>query len=306
MNKVYVLGSLNIDFNIDCNIFPQKGETIMCSETFTNSGGKGANQAVACSKLGGKTNLIGCVGNDEFGSVLIKELLNYQVNTSHVLMLEKYKTGKAFVICSNCDNRIIVDLGSNLFITEKHIEDGLADALENDLFICQLETNLNAVYYGLKEAKQRKMLTILNPAPAIKLDESIYSLVDIIIANETEAEILTGIYPKSDEDCKKIYEILAKKGISKLIITLGKEGSIYLDANTIKKQKCKKVETVDTTGAGDTYIGALAYQLSLGEKIENVMEFCSKASALTVMKKGAQQSMPDLNDINQYFKGDKI
>ncbi len=300
MKDIYVLGSLNMDFTISCDYFPQKGETILSNDMFTNSGGKGANQAVSASKLGGQVKMIGAVGDDEFGKVLTNTLKDYKVDIENVKIVNGTNSGSAFIVCADKDNRIIVEAGSNQKINKSDIDKALENAKKGDIFVTQLEINYDAVKYGLKCAKEKGMTTIFNPAPAFVLEDDIYTFVDVLIVNEVEAEILSGISPDNIDKSKEVYKIFNKKGVKHLIITLGSKGSIYL-GDEIKEFSSYDVEVVDTTGAGDTYIGALAYSLSNDVSVVNAIELSSKASSLTVTKKGAQRSMPNMQDIKSTF-----
>ena len=215
MSKIYVLGSINMDMVITTPYIPAEGETLTGSNFFLNGGGKGANQAVAAAKQNVKTYLIGNVGDEIFGKDLINNLSDYNVDTTYLHKLNETPTGVAMIIIHNNDNRIILDGGANHKITYNQIDEALKTANENDIFITQLENNLNAVEYGLKMAKKNRMKTIFHPAPAKEINKELYNYIDYLILNETECEILSSSYPKDEITIKKVYQEL---GVKNLII----------------------------------------------------------------------------------------
>lgn len=299
MNNIYVLGSINMDLVISTTYLPKKGETINGSNFFLNSGGKGANQAVAAAKQNVKTFLIGNIGNDVFGNDLIKILCNYNVDITHIQKCNDTSTGVAMIIIENNDNRIILDTGANYKITNEQIDNALLSAQKHDIFITQLENNLDAVIYGLSEAKKKEMITIFNPAPAKNLPNEIYNYVDYLIINETECETLSSLYPKDEETIKEIY---FKFQIKNLIITLGSKGSIYVKDDNIHYIQPNKINAIDTTSAGDTYIGVFASELLKNKNEIEALNYASIASSLTCLKEGAQQSIPNKDEIIKYIK----
>ena len=203
------------------------------------------------------------------------------------------------IIIHNNDNRIILDGGANHKISLSQIDEALKEAKENDIFITQLENNIDAVIYGLKQAKEKNMITIFNPAPAKVLDNDIYNYIDYLILNETECEILANVYPE-DED--KINEVYKKLGVKNLIITLGSKGSLLVKENEIQAIKPNKVNAVDTTAAGDTYVGVFASQIAKGISEIDALNYASIASSLTCLKEGAQQSIPYEAEVLEYIK----
>ena len=298
MSKIYVLGSINMDMVITTPYIPAEGETLTGSNFFLNGGGKGANQAVAAAKQNVRTFLIGNVGNDIFGIDLINNLGNYNVDTIYLHKLNQTPTGVAMIIIHNNDNRIILDGGANHKITYDQIDEALKTANENDIFITQLENNLDAVEYGLKMAKKNRMKTIFNPAPAKEINKELYNYIDYLILNETECEILSSLYPKDEITIKKVYQEL---GVKNLIITLGSKGSLLVKENEIVKIEPNKVKAVDTTAAGDTYVGVFASQLVKGKTEIDALNYASIASSLTCLKEGAQQSIPFENEVLEYL-----
>ena len=288
MKNIYVLGSLNMDLCIETPYLPSKGETITGSNFLTNGGGKGANQATAASKLGGKVYMCGAVGNDEFGNALISNLKNIGVNIDFIKRVNGVSTGIAVIILSQGDNRIILDKGANQMVAESDVDEFLKSASEGDIFLTQLENPIEIVGYGLKIAKEKGLLTILNPAPANKEIIKYLPYVDFITPNETEIEILGGK--------QKLFD----NGITKIVTTLGAKGYEISSLEESKIYPCIKVTPVDTTAAGDTLCGGLAVGLSQGDSLEDACAYGSKAASIACTKKGAQISIPTREEVKNY------
>lgn len=296
--KIYVAGSLNMDLVIRAPFMPENGMTISGEGFMTNPGGKGANQAAAIGKLGGEAYMIGCVGS-AFGEELRETLKKYGVHTEYIAKLANVSSGIAVIVVVDGDNRIILDAGANGRVNEALIEEALNTAEEGDYLVCQLEISQKIVRYALRKAKEKGMKTVLNPAPAAVLEEGILESCDYFIPNQSEAEFYTGIYPKDEASAKQCAEALAAKGVKNVIVTMGAEGSAYVGGGKYVKVASFKAEAVDTTAAGDTYVGALVTRLSEGADIEEAMTFASKASAITVTRRGAQQSIPLRREVEQ-------
>ena len=205
MKKIFVVGSLNMDLVIRVAKMPRAGETVTGGDFMTNSGGKGANQAVAVSKLGGKAYMVGCVGR-EFGAELVGALDGYGVNTKYVRRLDDVSSGIAVITVENGDNRIILDRAANGRIDCALIDEALSEADEGDYLMLQLEIALDIVEYALKKGKEKGMITMLNPAPAAELPPEVFALCDYFTPNQSEAEFYTGVYPKDEESAKNAPE----------------------------------------------------------------------------------------------------
>lgn len=300
MKKILVLGSLNMDLSIHCDNLPKNGETLSGYDFFMNPGGKGGNQAVASSKLGSTTYMIGNVGDDLFGQQLTQKLNEYGVDTTYIHTSKDCASGVAVVICQDKDNRIILGHGANYTLEFDHVRKAIDElAQEGDLFLTQLENQMELVEKSLLYAKQKGLYTILNPAPAKKLSSEIYESLDMLIVNQTECELLTGIYPKDESDCIAALEFFEQKGVL-TIITLGEEGSVIKTSDKLIKLDARKVDVVDTTGAGDSYIGALCAQLTKGESLIDSLKFAVDVAAVCVTRRGAQVSMPSLDEMKEY------
>lgn len=302
MKKIFVFGSLNMDMVINTPYIPQNGETLHGSGFMYNPGGKGANQAVACSKLGGNTYMIGKVGKDMFADQLIEALNGYNVNTENVFKSETVTSGIAMILKCDNDNRIVLDAGSNFDITLEEVKSVLDTQTEpGDLWIAQLETPMEIVEESFKLAKEKGLYTIFNPAPAKKIKDETYAFIDLIVLNQSECEIMTGTYPNTEEDYEAICQYFSARGVKEMIITLGSKGSALYTNGKILKFQADKVKAVDTTAAGDSYIGSLAYSLSTGRKLEDSIGEASKVAALTVMKHGAQSAIPTREELLTYM-----
>lgn len=294
-----------MDISIDTDIFPKEGETVIGKGFITNPGGKGANQAVAAAKQGAEVVMLGAVGNDFYGEKLVDSLKTNAVNTEYITTKE-HSTGVAVIILNKGKNRIIIASGANYKYSFNDYKKVLQNnAKEGDYFITQLETDIDNVIEGIKYAKSLNMKVALNPAPAAKLPIDIYKHIDIIIPNECEAEYLTGIAPHSKSNIEKIVEDFLLKGVKNVIITLGNKGCVYNDNSSIKYYPIVDSPVVDTTGAGDAFIGALCVELSKNNELNEAIEYATVCSAITVSRMGAQQAIPDRSEIEAFKKSIK-
>lgn len=300
MKNICVIGSLNMDLVVNVDKMPKPGQTIIGSNFKEVPGGKGANQAVAMARLNGNVSMIGKVGEDGFGQTLINSLKNDKVDTTYI-KTTKGATGVALItVDNNAQNSIVVSPGANFEVKEEDIDNNIEAIKNSDIVVLQLETPLNTIKYALKKSKELNKYTILNPAPALKLDDEIIKNVDLLTPNETELEIISGVNIETEEDIQKAAQIMIEKGVKELIVTLGSKGSLYINKEKSIFKKAYKVEAVDTTAAGDSYTAALAVALSKDQSIEEAMDFASKVGALSVLKEGAQSSLPTLEDVENF------
>jgi len=303
MKKVIVSGSLNMDLTIRVDRMPNEGETIHGYDFLINTGGKGGNQAVAAAKSGAETVLIGSIGGDAFGNQILESLKNYGINTASIKIQKDEYTGSAMIICSDDDNRIILNPGANFSLDFDFVKDRL-DQISNkeDLFITQFENDFNTTLKLLEYAKTIGMKTILNPAPAKAIPDEFFKYIDILVLNQSECEVLTGVYPKTLKECEDLGKIIREKGTENVVITLGKMGSVTITPKEVIKMEAYKVDTVDSTAAGDSFIGAMAAKMSFESSLEEALEYATKVSAVTVTRKGAQISIPTSEEVNEFFK----
>lgn len=304
MKKIVVVGSINMDLVTLCERVPKGGETIFGKEFYQIPGGKGANQAVAMGKLGADVTMLGKVGIEGMGEILINSMTKDGVKTSYIEKIEK-STGIAKIIVEESgQNRILVVPGANFEVDKTYIDKNIEVIKSADIVVVQLEIPLDVVRYTLEKAKELKKITILNPAPAAALDENIIKNSDYIIPNETELELLTGIKTDTEAGIIDAARELMSKGVKSLIVTLGSKGCLYVDSTKIQKYSAYKVDAKDTTAAGDSFIGGfvsgIASELTLDEAIERGM----KTAAISVTKIGAQSSIPTLDEVIN-FRGEK-
>lgn len=299
MKKIYVAGSINMDLVIKTDIFPKKGMTVMGKDFMTNPGGKGANQAVTIAKCQNDVKMIGAVGN-AFGDELLNTLNRYQVDTKYVNKMNDVSSGIAVIIINEADNRIILDSGSNSKVTTDFIKESLNGATEKDYFLAQLEIPIKTVEESIIYAKEKGMITILNPAPAATLNQEIFKYIDYFMPNQSECEFYTGIYPESLEDAKIAGEKLLALGVKNVIITLGKLGALAISNQETIYEKAKIVKAIDTTAAGDTFVGVMIAFLAKGYPMNEAMHYANIASSITIQRAGAQQAIPTFEEIKAY------
>jgi len=297
MKKIIVVGSANADYLIRVERMPELGETVTGKGFSVNVGGKGLNQATAIAKLGGNVSFVGAVGSDSNGEMLIAALDEYGVKFDGIKM-EGCATGTAFVTVAGGDNFIVLDSGANNLLTPKEIENKRKLISEADYIVMQLEIPTETVKKAAEIAKENNTRVILNPAPYKELSDDVLSLVDILIPNEHEAEAMTGIKLSDKSSCICAVEKLKEKGIKTVIITLGDRGCVYNNGNDIVFCDAIKVKAVDTTSAGDSFIGALCVKLAGGEELSEAILFATRVSAITVSREGAAASVPYIDELD--------
>lgn len=297
--NIIVIGSSNTDMVVKTTGLPKPGETVIGETFFMNAGGKGANQAVAAARLGGHVSLIAKTGNDIFGKQSIKLFKEEGIDTVAVMVDDKEPSGVALItVDDNGENCIVVAPGANAALSSIDIQKFQSMIESADIILLQLEIPLETVNYSTSiAATQKNIITILNPAPACKLQDGLLQRISVITPNETEAALLTGIKVESIEDAKNAAMILHKKGINTVILTMGAKGALLLHENKFTLIESPKVTAVDTTAAGDIFNGALAVALSEDKSMEEAVSFACRAAALSVTKLGAQASAPYRNEI---------
>lgn len=299
MGKLLVVGSLNMDMVIDVDRMPKPGETLFGKKISLIPGGKGANQAYACGKLGANVSMIGAVGKDENGDKLLRNLQSVNVDTSGVQVLDDTVSGTAIITVNDeGDNSIIVISGANYELNEEHIKQHKNLIEECDIVVLQLEIPMDIVIYVAKLAKSLNKLVILDPAPAPKmLPDSLIKNVDIIKPNETELQTLTGMPTDTNAQIVEAAESLLDKGIDKVVVTVGSRGTVLVTRDNHEIFPPRKVEAVDTTAAGDAFTASLAMKLVEGSPIEEAIKFGNLVSSIVVTRKGAQSSIPSYDEV---------
>jgi ribokinase len=281
---------------------PVIGETIMGKSFKQVPGGKGANQADTIAKLGAKVRMVGCVGCDDMGSTLLESLKNDGVDISMVKMVADIATGIASItVDSGGNNSIIVVPGANNMLSPSDIDKSIDVIKDSNVVVAQLEVPIGTVCYVMKTAKQMGKLTILNPAPATELEDELLADVDILIPNDTELEILSGIKVKDEADILRAAQVLLGKGVRELIITLGSKGCMHVNKAGSKIYPANEVTAVDTTAAGDSFIGAVSVAMNEGKSFEEAIYFATAVGALTVTKEGAQSSLPLICEVETFI-----
>lgn len=293
-----------MDFVIDVEKMPLAGETILGKKVTLVSGGKGANQAYAAGKLGGDVQMIGAVGDDVYGGMLRESLESVGVDTSGVETIEGIPTGNAFItVDENGENRIIVIQGTNACVTKEMVDRHIELIEQCDTVIMQLEIPLEVVTYVKDIAKKKGKTVILDPAPAkAGLSEEFFRGFDIVKPNETEVQTLVGRKMETKEELIEGARELLGKGIDTIIITLGSDGSLLVTKDTSEEFHARKVNAIDTTAAGDSFTAAFAVALGEGHSYREAIKFGNNVSGIVVTRKGAQTSIPTMEEVINNMK----
>ncbi|WP_297247115.1 ribokinase [uncultured Brachyspira sp.] len=282
--KILIIGSINKDLVVTAPRFPKEGETILGSNFYTGNGGKGANQACAIGKLGGDVSMLGAVGDDSLGKDLCDALISNNVNTDNLIIKNNVSTGIAVITVTNYGaNNIIVAQGANALITKDDIKEELISLY--DIIVMQLEIPLEIAEYAAYIAKKLGKTVVLNPSPAVKLSRDFLSYVDILIPNETEIDIIGGI------------DYAFECGVKNIILTLGANGCDFINEEERKHFDAYKVDVVDTTAAGDSFLGGVVRMIADNKSIEEAIIFATKVSNITVTRKGAIDSIPTYEEV---------
>lgn len=299
MKKILVVGSLNMDCVVETPAMPRAGETISGRSVTLVSGGKGANQAYAVGKLGGKVGMIGAVGNDNYGHALKDNLESVGVETAGLAVMDGETTGQAFItVDDKGENSIIVIAGTNGLISKEFVESNKKLIEECDIVIMQLEIPVEVVEYVKNLAISMGKQVIVDPAPAVTgLSDSFWNGIDYIKPNETELEILIGRKINTREELKNGAREMLAKGVKGIIATLGEDGCLFVTKEKEMFFEANKVTAVDTTAAGDSFTAGFALALSEDKNLEEAIRFGQKVSAITVTRKGAQTSLPSREEV---------
>lgn len=298
MSKILVIGSINMDLVSKVESMPQVGETVLGKGFAQIPGGKGANQAVAMSRLGAEVSMIGKVGDDAFGRELKKGLENDNIDTAGVHVENGISTGIAIItVDESANNSIIVNSGANFSVTKEFIDENIDKIEKADIVVLQLEIPEESVRHALEISKRLGKYTILNPAPARPLGDEIIKNVDLLVPNETELELISKMSAKDESEVMLAADALIQKGINEIIVTLGEKGCMHLGEGFCRKYDAIKVEAVDTTAAGDSFIAGVASSIAKGEAMDEAIEFATKVASVTVTREGAQSSLPHIYEI---------
>lgn len=299
IRKIIVLGSCNTDMVIQTARLPVPGETIIGGEFMMTPGGKGANQAVAASRLGGNVTIITKIGNDIFGRQSVVLYQNENINTDYVFSDPNNPSGVALItVDSNAENCIVVASGANKTLSKEDVDKCRKEIETSEILLMQLEIPMETVAYAAEIASKAGVKVILNPAPASAIPDNLFQYISIIIPNKTEAELISGIKVQDWESAKLAADAIHEKGVDIVIITLGALGSLLrIDGEHYEFPIEVSVKAVDTTAAGDTFCGALSVALSEDISLANAIRFANRAAGISTTKMGAQVSIPYRKDI---------
>jgi len=301
-NKILVLGSSNIDLILKIPRFHHPGETLSAENVVTVFGGKGANQAMAAKRLGGNVGFITKLGNDSYGKSYRQYLIKSGLSPKGILLDKKVHTGMAFIeLTPGGENRIIVSPGANASLSERDLTRLRPLWKGVSVFVTQLEIPIGTVKLGLKLAKEHGLLTLLNPSPPLRLSSHLLSLVDFIVPNEWEAQSLTGIKMKTHQDIPRMATRLLEMGVKNVVMTLGPKGLFFKNKTDETWMDAYRVKVVDTTAAGDAFMGGLACGLAEEKPIHEVLRMANGAGALATTKLGAQPSLPSRKNLEVFF-----
>jgi len=302
-NGVLVAGSANIDLVVKTERFPKEGETVFGGSFGMFPGGKGANQAVACAKLGGRTFFVGKMGRDIFRDTLMASMRRNGVDLRYLSFDGDESTGIGLITLDHSgQNEIVVVSGSNMKLLPIDINRARQVFSRVNIVLLQLEVPLPTVARAAALAKSSGALVILNPAPAKKLPASMFRAVDIITPNETEAELLTGVRVRSTESAARAGRKLLNAGVGTVIMTLGAKGAMLVSPDGVRRFPAPRVKAVDTTAAGDAFNGALAFAIASGRRFDEAIPFANSVAAFSVTRMGAQSSMPGPRELRTFLK----
>lgn len=293
MADVFVVGSINQDFLLKVEHRPNPGETVTNAELSLHNGGKGANQAAAAALLGASVAMLGRVGYDDLGRPLVEALEEKGIDTSLIDSVENESTGTAFItLTPDGENAITVAPGANRKVMPKDVQDASEAIGVAGILVAQMEVSVETVVQAVDEAKEGGTRALVNLAPPMELPEETLKKLDPLVVNEHEAAFLLGERVEGVDQALSAAPKLLSLGPRSVVITLGSEGAVYADSEDTEHLSSPKVDVVDTTGAGDAFVGALAAKLSKGASLREAVSYAVRAGAAAVMKEGAQGALP--------------
>jgi len=307
--RITVVGSANRDLVCYAPELPRVGETVRGTEFKVNFGGKGANQAVQAARLGAHVTMVTKLGKDTFGDETVKNFEDNGISAAHIMRTDAAASGVALItVDSHGRNSIVIAAGANDAMTPAEIQQARGAIKGSQIVLCQLEVPLEVTIEALKIAKEEGAKTILNTAPILpSMPDALFAHADIVIANETELERLAGASTDTIAQIEAAAKsVIAKKGIKEVIVTLGEKGSIYINSTTVQNipldEVVPKEKVLDTTGAGDSFIGSFAVLLAEGKNIENALKGAHGVAGWSVQRYGTQPSFAYRKDVEKYFK----
>ncbi len=297
--KICVVGACNLDLISYVPRLPVMGETLHGNRFHMGFGGKGANQAIMAAKLGGAVTMVTKLGRDSFGENTIKNFKSWGVDTQHVHFTDQAFSGVApIAVDAEGHNSIIIVTGANDLLTGAEVEAARPAIAASSILVCQLEMPLDINLAALRIAREEGVRTIFNPAPALAvIPEEFYHLSDIFCPNETETELLTGMSVESLEEAENAAKVLIERGAAAVILTLGDRGSLLVTGAVTEHVPVAPVKALDTTGAGDAFVGSLAFFLAAGKSLSDSIAFANRIAAVSVQSSGTQTSFPEAKDL---------
>lgn len=301
--KVTVVGSVNHDVFLRTKQLPACGETVIASKLWYNCGGKGANQATAVAKLGGESLMVCKVGDDDVGLKMKQNFDLNGVSTKHVRFESKESTGMAFVtVNEEGKNVIVVYPGANSKLSPDDLDLVKNDIKDSDVVVAQLEVPVNTIAKLSEMTREMGTTFVLNPAPVPTEDISYFlDRIDIICPNTSEAEKLTGLKINTIEDAKSAAKKMLAMGVGHVVITLGEKGALLADKEGVMHFPIKKVNAIDTTGAGDCFVGAFSCFLANGLDIKDAIVWANCASMVSVQREGTQSALPTMDEVGEFY-----
>ena len=294
---VLVIGSLNADLVVRSPRFPQPGETISGGDLLTIPGGKGANQAVAAARQGTNVAMVGRVGKDNFAPFLVENLNVNHVNTMHVAQ-DNAATGTAIIIVDeNGQNSIVLSAGANGKVDSQDVD----SAPDAKILLLQFEIPMDSVLHAAKRYKTKGTTVILNPAPARQIPEELLTLIDILVPNESELSLLTNMPVTDIKSAELAAQEILKRGVKTVIVTMGSKGALLVTDAQVKQVDTYNVEVVDTTAAGDAFIGGFASAMLHSKSLEESVRYGCACGALATTKLGAQPSLPTKEEVEKFI-----
>ena len=283
--------------------FPSPGETVLAKGYRVDFGGKGSNQAVACARLGANVSFIAKIGQDNFGGMALSLHREQRVDIDSVIQVPGQPTGVGFIVVdADGNNCITIDPGANDLLTADEVSQSLKTLTPEAVVLTQLEIPVEAAAAAMARGREKRALTILNPAPARTLPDSVLRLVDVLTPNQSEAKVLVGQSPDAAMEPEAAAQELLRRGVKQVVITQGDRGALIATANSSRRIPAIKVSAEDTTGAGDSFNAGLAVALSCGENLDDAVRFAVVTGGLAVTREGVVPSLPTRNEVLQFYR----
>jgi ribokinase len=302
-SKITVMGSFAVGLTLRADRFPVEGETLIGRDFDQGPGGKGSNQAVQVARMGGDVEFVGLIGEDSFGDIAVKLYAEEKVGTTYLMRTSERNTGLGFIVLNaEGDNFIILDPGANALFSPAHVDKAISRINESRVVVTQLEIPVATAIYGMKVGKQAGAITILNPAPAAPVPPDAFADIDIVTPNHTELRILLGRQPDDPTDSKDLCNEMLSDGVKTIVLTQGEQGALIVTKDETLSVPAKKVDVVDTTGAGDAFSGTLAATLAEGRSLEEAVRYAVAAGGLACTQLGVIPALPNRRDVETLLR----